>query len=517
MASTINFAKHVKKFSETMRSMQRILYVGTKYNLQDFPALAAKSWRCIYTANRSSSFADLFCNPQRQARVITNISGYRQEATILDSANPMVIYLNGRSDPEDHPDDLAAIIEQGKQRDALIGTLRRILKSVSMVELIIVGYDPNNEDEIRPQTLAEIASELSEKQITIYGLSAEDEKNRYIQFLESRDLLTVFSQDLGTAIEEESKKIQLENDEEGPVFEIDDSTPTVFINETVKVVDPSLYNQFCKFGRVLTLKEMKTTRISRALEVEDFYKFLKQSPNSPQWYGYAKQNDYAVKRDFDEPLYKAVIEGLENNNEAPIVLAGQSGSGKSIALARLAYRVFQEKKYPVIFITNPDIVFSMNSTAGISLDNLLKAIRDLDGRALVILDWSQYSLQKSASVRRISDLYHNRGHNVLFVVSTQNSAKADKKLYQVIEIPAKLSDQDKKAFKNLMINKAKLQGRQVDGWFNNNSDKPGLLSMLYQLLYELRPQLERGLKREISEALQDFYAWKGCRITGKGV
>lgn len=45
----------------------------------------------------------------------------------------------------------------------------------------------------------------------------------------------------------------------------------------------------------------------------------------------------------------------KERKEKPIMLCGQAGSGKTNALGALAYRIFKEQTYPVIYIPDPDI------------------------------------------------------------------------------------------------------------------------------------------------------------------
>ena len=203
---------------------------------------------------------------------------------------------------------------------------------------------------------------------------------------------------------------------------------------------------------------MYTGTITRAMQVDYFYQFLKRSSNAPQWYGYAKRNGFAVKRDFEEELYRAVIDGIESNSNTPIILAGQSSSGKSVALGALAFRVFQERKYPVLFINNPENVFSAGSQAAIALDNILLEIREKGGYALVILDWSLYSLRNNA-VRSISDRYYNRSQKALFVASAMIAPKDNR--YRIVQAPIELSDSEKKAFKDLLFSLEKISLKRV--------------------------------------------------------
>ena len=67
---------HVRELNRTMRGMQRILYVGTKYDVSKAPTLCSKSWRCIYTASRAVDFSDAFSRENRQVRLGTTKDTY---------------------------------------------------------------------------------------------------------------------------------------------------------------------------------------------------------------------------------------------------------------------------------------------------------------------------------------------------------------------------------------------------------------------------------------------------------
>ena len=507
MPSTINFENHVKQLRNTMRGMQRILYVGTDFDIAKYPSLALMRWRCIYTTSQSVDEASSFSREDRSVRVIGTEAHFTNEATKLDNNNPMLIFINGLpNDDEQGRDTLELESEMREASNFLHRTLWDFLNSVPMSELVIVGYDPNNRNDLSPTELYDNVRKLGDKRVSIYGLSSKREAERHIQGLETAGLITVFSQDLGEELEKlVAKEYAADAEDEDGFFapeSREDLKSSVFINGKVNVLDQRLCRDFSRYGRILSVAEMETFPISRMMQPEYFYKFLKMSPNEPQWYGYTKRNAFAVERDFEKTLYDAVTVGLKNNSDAPVVLVGQSGSGKSISLANLAYRIYDEGRYPVLFVNNQDIQFSMNTPAGTALDNILKEIRDSGGKVLLILDWSVYRADK---VRKISDIYINRGHNVLVVASAVHTGigTGSNSRFNVINAPANLSEHEKKHFKNLMVEKGRLQRNRVERWFEANENHNGLLSLLYHLVYELHPQLERGINREINLALDD--------------
>ena len=122
-----------------------------------------------------------------------------------------------------------------------------------------------------------------------------------------------------------------------------------------------------------------------------------------------------------------------------------------------------EHKYPVLFVNNPDITFSADSPAGIALDNILKEMKDHGGCILVILDWSVYNLQRNHIIDDLSRKYNNRGHKVLFVASAMYADKVTDKDH-IVQAPSALTEKEKKAFKDRLIEKGKLPRNKVEKW-----------------------------------------------------
>lgn len=501
--STIDFRDYMNNFHDTMRGAQRLLWVGEGYNIHQYPSLTGQAWKCIYTTSHEISFIDAFSLAERQVRPIYSKKEYDLQETKLDRNNPLCIYLNGCSVFEDDIDDIDLQIEREEDAKALRESLTTMLRSDLLVELIIVGYNPNNPNDLSSKELYSLMRSLSEKRVTFFGLSLEQVADPYISRLVKNGIATVYEQDLGEAFQQ--FEVDSFVDEEDLVFDVGENTDlktTVYINNHPVQINQNLCYDFNKYGRVLSLQEMDTGAISQMMQVDYFYKFLKKSPNVPQWYGYAARNGFYVKRDFEQELYDVVIDSLENSREIPVVLTGQTSSGKSVALASLAYRIFQEHKYPILFINNPDITFSTDSSAAIALDNILKEMKDLGGCILVIMDWSVYNLQRNQIVDTLSRFYNNRGHRVLFVASAMYIDKATDN-YRIVQAPSTLNTREKNEFKELLIEKGKLPRDRVEKWLEQNIDRDGLLSMLYRLVYDLHPQLEFGMKQEITKALDD--------------
>lgn len=162
MASTINFDNYIKRFCDTMRGVQRILFVGEDFDIRQYPALAAQSWKCIYTTSREVGFADAFSLADRQVRPIYTKKAYDAAGTKLDRKNPLCIYLKGCDAVDDDADDFDLEFEREEDAKALKETLATLLKSDLLVELCIVGYNPFNQNDYSSRDFYSLVRTLSD-------------------------------------------------------------------------------------------------------------------------------------------------------------------------------------------------------------------------------------------------------------------------------------------------------------------------------------------------------------------
>ena len=85
----------------------------------------------------------------------------------------------------------------------------------------------------------------------------------------------------------------------------------------------------------------------------------------PKWFGYFPKSRFYIDRtEIDEKLYQRVVKALKNGSEEPIILYGEPCSGKTCAIGALAYRIYTEHQYPVVFIHPQD-----SEVVGVSCGN----------------------------------------------------------------------------------------------------------------------------------------------------
>ena len=191
---------------------------------------------------------------------------------------------------------------------------------------------------------------------------------------------------------------------------------TYFINGKRITKDSSKYvntdvNFFFLYENLLEGQAIANEYISRY-----FYKFLKNSASTPQWYGFKHKFNYP--RNHDKKILSEVTARLDGKrkNDSPILLTGQSGSGKTIAIENLAYHVFLDRKFPVVWICADKFSQSKRLPAWTNqLDKLIESFEQ-DGchRTLVLWDLSLYESELS-SYYDVFRFLENRGRKIVFI------------------------------------------------------------------------------------------------------
>ena len=512
MAQQINFKNHIHQFNELMQGGPVILYVGAGCNIDNSPVLAGKPWSRIYTCRQDEALPMKFHKDTRQVRMVTSYEDIHRDPRALDRRNPMLIYLAGTKPlPPDCDPDVEDDFERNQER--LIQTIPAIMQN-TFSTLLLVGYQADSDVDIDAKTLHSILRNLGDRSVYFYGADERTRKNRYIKALVDRGVAVVFAEDIGAELQVGAAGEDEEDYDEGPTLAAvspTDQRYSFFANKRVNQVDKSFFYNFSGIGTLMTVGALSYSAISNNMVPMYFYDFLKNSPSAPQWYGYMPRNGFSIRRDFERELMKTVEVDLERRRDSedskPIVLYGQTGSGKSIALANLAYQIFQQREYPVIYITNPDLDFSPDTEACNSLCALLENLEKQGAeRVLVIWDCSVYNLHKRSAIQQLLVSCVNRGRKVTVVASGMEQKKTEdlKRDYLLIEAPIQLTQEERAALKHLVIEKGKLNEVQVQKWMDNNQTDENLLSLLYSLLHWIHTPLELGLKQEIHKSVDDI-------------
>ncbi|KHJ55195.1 hypothetical protein LA66_00445 [Aureimonas altamirensis] len=192
---------------------------------------------------------------------------------------------------------------------------------------------------------------------------------------------------------------------------------------------------------------------------------------------------FSIERDFENLLWERVSKALSHHHaeQGAIILHGQSGVGKSIALARLALKARE---------TGNAVLLSHGRVpqAG-DVSEFLQAVDELAGITLVIVDSTVLPARYDDLLRSFRSL----GHRVVVVGSCyrieDKSQVGEKRL---VEVPALLSDGEQKRLMQLVARYVP----DVAPHLKEASKSEHALARFYRYLPESRERISEGLGRE---------------------
>ena len=221
-----------------------------------------------------------------------------------------------------------------------------------------------------------------------------------------------------------------------------------------------------------------------------FRLFLYGSHGTPNWADFARR--FPFRREIFAGLVRVVRDRLAESSlkPDPLIVYGQSGVGKSIALADLAFQMKQEA-WPVFYFAKSHKRIDLRR-----IDAACQALEKLQNiSALIIVD-GPLDPQDYA---KIADYLASRGRKALVVGS---SYRAGSRAIN-IEFPAAMSERDRDHFVKHI---ATIERQLVDRIGPRMLSDRHFLASLYHTLPETRASLRAGLIREYEVAEQNLDA-----------
>jgi len=225
-----------------------------------------------------------------------------------------------------------------------------------------------------------------------------------------------------------------------------------------------------------------------------FRRFLAGKQGMPNWEDYARRLPF--RRTGFEGLLTAVRDGLTaaRYHSEPLLVSGQSGVGKTVALADLAYQMRLEG-WPVVYLGRAHTRTRVDFR---KLDEVCQELEDLLNQAALII-WD--GLQELEEYADLATYLSGRGRKTMLVGSTYGlGARLDRR-HRTFEFKAVMTPQEQEEFR------AHLEGIEpkiVEYTSPENLGHKNFLALLYLLLPETRANLRSGLLRE--------YAYKEQRL-----
>lgn len=271
-------------------------------------------------------------------------------------------------------------------------------------------------------------------------------------------------------------------------------------------IDIHTWNQVRRSARPVDLGLLTPPVFSSAAaRYQEFRAFAGAPEGSPRWRGIASEMN--VTRDFEERLLSSVRKSLQTRERpGPIVLRGQTATGKSIALAALAAALAREGDFAVLH--------QSRRTVRPSLDDIdfYSSWAEERGAKGTVFVWD--GMVHPGEYEALSRQLHNRGRKVLIVGSAYQTdatlGGADGSTF--VSAPAELSEGESTRLVDLL------------GTFGIPVVRPSgaldasFLAFLYRALPETEHALRQGLSYEMRSAergMAQLVRTRGTEVTSE--
>ena len=225
----------------------------------------------------------------------------------------------------------------------------------------------------------------------------------------------------------------------------------------------------------------------------EFRRFLFECGNRPLWSGYARR--FAFRREFEKELHDKTKNKLDRNasNDQPIVIHGQTGTGKTVALGSLAYTIAKSREYPVIFIER-----RTQRPVNSDIDECCRWLED-HGASATLIVWD--GMVQQSEYRELQGYLASRGRKAAVVGSSYTLKETGNHL---VEVPNQLTVEEARQFADFLEGLGiSLNERHRE--FLEKRD-PTYLVAMYRHLAPTRQRLTTGVVQELEQLEQELVA-----------
>lgn len=270
----------------------------------------------------------------------------------------------------------------------------------------------------------------------------------------------------------------------------------VFVAGESKPIEADTWNQIARSGILLdtAVVHAGSERIDTDEEYRRFRAFIASVEGVPSWDGFAR--GFAFRRDFETKV-RDVVDGLLPKRrfaEEPIIVHGQTGTGKTTALAALALNIARQRTYPVLFIER-----KIQQSNQVDVDKFCRWA-ETEGAEGELIVWD--GMLGPDDYLNILRYLSGKGRKVILVGSCYKLIgypKSD----AVVEAPAVLTSSELGRFTDYLnrfqpeLSNALRTKIKIDNTF---------LSALYRFLPPSQTGIRTGVVREVNAAEQKLWA-----------
>lgn len=346
----------------------------------------------------------------------------------------------------------------------------------------VIVEDWSTEDWLTPQDLYTFATQLLPGQLHLFSASAETSSNEFVVAAVERGFLVLHNESFAAALQEAEDRglLAVAPGERGEEVRLI-AAGARFVSLGVDV-----WNKVLGSARPVDLSLLQPfPPSSTPLRYQRFHAFLGAAEGAPPWQAIA--SNFKLARTFESRLLESVVAALESpDDRGPIILMGQTATGKSVALAWLAAELARQGKAAVLHQSR-----RRDRPTVASLEEFSLWAEDVGLRTVLVWDGM-------TAPDDYFDLHRHlraRGQRVLVVGSSYLGADAPA---DAITAPIALDQAESASIASWLTTFG------VDTSALASGSDTSFLALLYRTLPETEAGLRRGLALEMRSAESDI-------------
>lgn len=455
--------------------------------------VASFPWSTLYSSAIDSMWPKTFRVNWREMQHI-----YEEKFKPLNPRNRLKLHctylfgcVNRRHETERPP---LSRRELSKRKQVAVALARRLPEIITPFGILVIEGYRGEGDWFPLEDLLSILDGLGERQTHLFSVDEQLANNSDVVDLVEAKKLVLHKESLAERLltgKNEGKLKLGEPPEQRP------ESRRIRIADRILDVPQDIWNEVSTFATILDDSTTSTASLlsNRENKYDEFRSFLSETSTNAVWSGYDR--GFAFKRDFEGALATKVDEKLRGRDPQlkPVVVHGQTGTGKTIALQSLAYRVRREGKHPVLFIGRRS-----QKPNNARIDDFCEWV-EREGAAPTLIVWDgmleieQYyqSLQYLAS----------KGRRAVLVGSFYRSDIDGSKKVDLVSAPAELAEKETDSFRSYLN---EIDPNIVSTYKDQISKRDAIfLVALYRLLPDTRGELGRGVDTEVGKTEEELH------------
>lgn len=470
-----NPLSELRRFAARLAQGPAFLILGENLEPDSSGLSALYRWSGIYTSRIDADAAAQF---RTEWRTSTS-SGAMSSAPSRSQTDLQVRYLFGGTHLPEGERPPTDPLEEADARVRCLQELSRLVTETVTPKGVIVieGWKPG--DRLDPRDLVPALRQLGPGQAHLFSGDMWS-TDPFVASLAAAGQLIIHLESLDEAIGllAESGSVTT-----GPAESTRGEKHVIALGDGFADIDIHTWNQIRRSARPVDL-ELLTPPVfsSVAARYQEFRTFTGATEGSPRWKGIAAGLN--IRRDFEGTVAGRVAEALkERELPPPLVIRGQTATGKSVALAALAVDLARSGDVAVLHQSRRTIRPTLEDL------DMYAAWAEEHGAKATVLVWD--GMVDPDEYSTLWRQLRNRGRKLLIVGSAylaQNDASS------FIDVPAELSDGETEKLQAL------LRSLDVDVSTPKKALDASFLAFLYHALPESHSSLRRGLAYEMRAA-----------------